>query len=62
MIHCANCKRSFMPDPYKRHLKNCELLNGKNAPIDQFGGNKYKVEEVSEIKKPKVLLCHICGR
>lgn len=51
-----------MPDPYKRHLKNCELLNGKNAPIDQFGGNKYKVEEVSEIKKPKVLLCHICGR
>ena len=24
MVHCSTCGRSFMPDPYQKHLRNCK--------------------------------------
>lgn len=65
MVYCQNCKRTFMPEPFKRHLKNCELINGKNIKEEdeqKFSSSNSKMISIEEIKKPKVLMCHICGR
>lgn len=59
MIHCEMCKRSFMPEPYQKHLRNCKQ-NNKNFKEPPKAEASYAKEV--EFKKPKVLLCHICGR
>lgn len=55
MVHCSTCGRSFMPEPYQKHLRNCkqnskEIKETKPEPPQ------------TELKKPKVLVCFICGR
>lgn len=48
-----------MPEPYQKHLRNCKQ-NNKNFKESSIPESSYAKQV--EIKKPKVLLCHICGR
>jgi hypothetical protein len=67
MVQCENCKRKFLPESYKRHAKNCKLING-----DKIGAKSSSKQgeypqsssgyDIKEFRKPKVLMCHICGR
>ncbi len=60
MAQCENCGRKFFYEALQKHKKNCALINGEKASTKT---NFYKpAEEKQEIKKPRVLMCCICGR
>jgi hypothetical protein len=46
-----------MPEPYQKHLRNCRQ-NSKEPK--EMKSNPPLIEQ--ELKKPKVLVCFICGR
>lgn len=51
-----------MPDSYIKHKKNCVLINGKNDINDEQHSTKNNENSIDKIRRPKVLVCHICGR
>lgn len=65
MMECYNCKRKFIPESLDKHMKNCILINGNLNPEAHL--KKVQSEKVlhfyeKNIKKPKMLMCYICGR
>jgi hypothetical protein len=45
MVQCANCKRSFLPESYEKHKKNCKMINGDKGDKKYEPNNKNNIYE-----------------
>ena len=56
LVPCPGCKRTFLPDSLKKHIKGC----APGAKISEEQEHQERVKKM--VSKPKGLMCYICGR
>jgi len=74
LVPCPNCARTFLPERLDVHMKGCNKAHGVSgggspervSPPGKMGGGSSSSSGMGsppkEIKKPKSLMCYICGR
>ena len=58
---CDGCGRTFNPESLVKHQKMCQKKKEEISSPDPKSGLNWKVDD-DDSKKPKTLVCYICGR
>ena len=59
---CDGCGRTFNPESLVKHQKMCQKKKEEISSPDPKSGLNWKVDDDDDSKKPKTLVCYICGR
>ena len=75
LVPCPHCARTFLPDRLEIHLRSCAKGGpakggGKEEAVSPPQGNKKRrlagpglpLTPIKQIRRPKTLVCYICGR